>query len=312
MKKLNVKMCTFEQCDFLYQRMQQLQFEKNEAVKNEQTIRTFAERKQKHIDQLLHNIEQHEQKIVELEKQIRMLKQSTRMLVNESSQPTQNTIKTLKDFRNEMQALSQKYMKAVDTQNTEQIAEYESQMEKIDEAIQSHPEFIDEKKKIHHLWEEKYREIHENAFHYMLDKMQHVSTPQQKRRSNQLMILRKERTEIGKLHINDLCKMVASGGQGLCITELRGIYHQIHSVVFKSDNDGSKKKWREMILTKLKELTKSEENGQLRPHQKMNSAWSTETTSVPKKVVLNYKRNTKAPSPFRINDLLSKQLKKVT
>ena len=96
MKKLNVKMCTFEQCDFLYQRMQQLQFEKNEAVKNEQTIRTFAERKQKHIDQLLHNIEQHEQKIVELEKQIRMLKQSTRMLVNESSQPTQNTIKTLK------------------------------------------------------------------------------------------------------------------------------------------------------------------------------------------------------------------------
>lgn len=373
-------MFNFEQIDFLSQRVKQLQFEKkqlqfeknelqfekneltyekNESKKNEQIIRTFTERKQRHINQLICTIEQNKQKIEELENDIKKLKMLSKLppkcelkrsidtsqtdgewhthktptvtelttrqekilhakyerlkryVENQSSQPTNHTTKTLKDLRNEMQTLSQKYMKAIYTRNTEDTTLYENHMEKIDEAIQSHPEFIEETEKKNHLWEEKNKGKNENAFHVMLDKIQHASTQQQKRRSKQLMILHKKTQDIAKLHITDLHKMVASGGQGLCITELRGIYHKLHSVVFKSDNDGSKKQWREMIQAKLQELTKCEENGQLSPHQKMNSVWTTETTFVPKKVVQERKPKNKAIL-FSMKDLLSKQLKKVS
>lgn len=350
----------------------ELEYEKDEAQKNEQTMLQFTDRKQRYIDTLLIQIEQNKTTIAGLAEQIQVLKRSPveehekdeherkrKMDVCKTDDdwcaqktPTSSKLKTynekilhakykrlkrahvsiqtqlqdnaqdtkqkdgqkgrtLSALRKEWQMISQKYE---NTKNMETKAICEKQLEKLHDYITNHPSFIEEKEKEDQMWEKTQIEKNKDALHIILNKMQNACNAQQKRRSEQLSILKKDVEDIGKWHVKDLEKMVASGGQGLCITELRAIYNKISSVVFKSDHDGMKTQWRKGIREKLKELTKKEENGNLPKENKTLSKWNTiSSTEHVKSSQLFKSVKIAKPNkmPFDMNDLLAQKLKKV-
>jgi hypothetical protein len=162
----------------------------------------------------------------------------------------------------------------------------ENEVERLNNAIRSHPEYLKEREEMQRKWEEEQMEPVKDALHQMRKFIPHnlsnVSVQnmvdgglprecavrlQSKKHSLRLIV-----THIDTVKTMHSAMLSLCANQGLDIVEMRAIYACLPQK-FDFDGDGKKAEWRANFEQKLKELVKKGTNGNLRPDEERHHAY---------------------------------------
>jgi len=191
---------------------------------------------------------------------------------------------TLEDAETKMKAAVQVLM---NSENPMEQAKAQQDFDKWDRIVQNHPDFKERQRLEWEKWEDDNRPKNKAAFEEMqsIIKEEYFSmspvtlanaglTKALVKRIAQKKVFQlyyKTKLEIQKLH--HVALMTGYSAQGLDIVEMRALYYCIPEE-FSNDPEGKKRTWRANIKTKLAELIKKEDNGQLRGEEKRSRAYN--------------------------------------
>jgi hypothetical protein len=162
----------------------------------------------------------------------------------------------------------------------------EADLERLDQLIKIHPDYIKEEEEKQKAWEAKEGPKCDEArnairgvvpvdvFSLTQTQLVEKEVPQEIARriftKRVLWFVRMDPEDISKLHAADL--NTKYGNQGLDIVEMRAVYVCL-PVDFQLDGDGKKAEWKFNFKQKLMELTRKEENNQLKKHEKRHASY---------------------------------------
>jgi hypothetical protein len=162
----------------------------------------------------------------------------------------------------------------------------ENEVERLHQLIQIHPDHVKEEEEKQKTWEanegpkcDEARNairgvVPVDVFSLTQTQLEDKNVPQEIARriftKQVLWFVRMDPEDIAKLHAADLNTKYSN--QGLDIVEMRAVYKCL-PVDFKLDGDGKKAEWKVNFKQKLMELTRKEENDQLKKHEKRHEAY---------------------------------------
>ena len=227
-------------------------------------------------------------KISELEMILSSLQEKLKLV---SSEKGTNT-RSLDDIENELRIATQKCFAGEECS--------EDYLERLDNALRSHPEYAIREQKIRSKWDYEQKEDNEKALkimkkivppniRYTTEKKieediresvlasGELETGHIKRlakrifRTKALHIVHYPKNMLRKMYVNDLVNKFDIG-TSLDLTELRAVYATLPNE-FDNDNDGQKAAWKERIRSQLVNLVKNNESNNIIPNKKRNSVY---------------------------------------
>ena len=227
-------------------------------------------------------------KISELEMILSSLQEKLKLVSSEKG----TNDRSLDDIENELRIATQKCYAGEECS--------EDYLERLDNALRSHPEYAIREQKIRSKWDYEQKEENEKALKIMKkivppnirstteekieedirekvsDEMS-ITSGDIKRlakrifRNKSLHIVHYPKNMISKLYVNDLVNKFDIG-TSLDLTELRAVYASLPTQ-FDNDNDGQKAEWKERIRSQLVNLVRNNESNNIIPNKKRNSVY---------------------------------------
>ena len=227
-------------------------------------------------------------KISELEMILSSLQEKLKLVSSENGHP----LRSLDDIENELRIAAQKCFAGEECS--------EDYLERLDNALRSHPEYAIREQKIRSKWDYEQKEENEKALKIMKkivppnirytnekkieedirEKVRNemsITSGDIKRlakrifRNKALHIVHYPKNMISKFYVNDLVNKFDIG-TSLDLTELRAVYATLPTQ-FYNDNDGQKAEWKERIRSELVNLVRNNESNNIIPNKKRNSVY---------------------------------------
>ncbi len=227
-------------------------------------------------------------KISELEMILSSLQEKLKLVSSENGHP----LRSLDDIENELRIAAQKCFAGEECS--------EDYLERLDNALRSHPEYAIREQKIRSKWDYEQKEENEKALKIMKkivppnirystekkieedirEKVRNemsITSADIKRlakrifRNKAIHIVHYPKNMISKFYVNDLVNKFDIG-TSLDLTELRAVYASLPTQ-FDNDNNGQKAEWKERIRSELVNLVRNNESNNIIPNKKRNSVY---------------------------------------
>ena len=227
-------------------------------------------------------------KINELEMILSSLQEKLKLVSSEKD----TNVRSLDDIENELRIATQKCCAGEECS--------EDYLERLDNALRSHPEYAIREQKIRSKWDYEQKEENEKALkiikkivppniRYSTEKKieedirekvrneMSITSADIKRlakrifRNKALHIVHYPKNMISKFYVNDLVNKFDIG-TSLDLTELRAVYASLPTQ-FDNDNNGQKAEWKERIRSQLVNLVRNNESNNIIPNKKRNSVY---------------------------------------
>ena len=227
-------------------------------------------------------------KINELEMILSSLQEKLKLVSSEKD----TNVRSLDDIENELRIATQKCYAGEERS--------EDYLERLDNALRSHPEYAIREQKIRSKWDYEQKEENEKALKIMKkivppnirysteekieedirEKVRNemsITSGDIKRlakriyRNKALHIVHYPKNMISKFYVNDLVNKFDIGNS-LDLTELRAVYASLPTQ-FDNDNNGQKAEWKERIRSQLVNLVRNNESNNIIPNKKRNSVY---------------------------------------